>query len=347
MKSKVAICWVSFGLIDATLPIFLLGLTVVIAIMFWMRGSLKRELTEIGSQVRIASAPAQALGSIVAGVNQTVASLGSEIKQISVQAEKIATLGQRYEEAEKLTKDIHSILIGSYSKGKAGEETLRRSMAELMKMGYVKTKQPIGGGVVEYAIVFKDGVLVPIDSKVVSTEEITDLFDEGVSAEERAKLEDKVRRKVRERIPEVQKYIDPPNTLPLAIMCVPDSVMETVSEIIPEAVERKVILLGYSAVPQLIGYFVQIHGFYAIEEDVAELRDRISRSQQEVSRLDDRFFTNRFEKPLGTVNGAVSIMKEVASRIRNALAYEESGSTTRPVKRLSGEEEEVAVPARR
>lgn len=332
-------------MIDATLPILLLSLIAVIAIMIWMRDSIKRELTEIGSQVRVASAPAQALGSVVAGVNQTVASLGSEIKQISVQAEKIATLGQRYEEAERLTKDIHSILVGSYTKGKAGEETLRRSMAELIKMGYVKTKQPIGGGIVEYAIVFRDRTLVPIDSKVVSTEEISGLFDEKISVEDRAKIADKVRRKVRERIPEVQKYIDPPRTLPLAIMCVPDSVMDTVSEVIPEAVERKVILLGYSAVPQLIGYFVHIHGFYAIGEDVVELRDRIARTQQEVSRLDDRFFANRFEKPLGTLNGAVSIMKEVASRIRNALAYEEGASTTRPVRRLTGEEE-VEVSAR-
>ena len=106
-------------------------------------------------------------------------------------------------------------------------------------------------------------------------------------------------------------------------MCVPDSVVEIVSEVIPEAVQRKVILLGYAAVPQLIGYFVQIHGFYAIQEDVAELRDKISKAEQEVSRLDDRFFANRFEKPLGTVNSAVSIMKEVASRIRYTLTYDE------------------------
>jgi DNA anti-recombination protein RmuC len=273
--------------------------------------------------MRVAAAPAQAIGNIVAGVNQTVASLGSEIGKISVQAEKIATLGQRYEEAERLTKDIHSILIGSYSKGKAGEEALRRSMGELMKMGYVKARQPIGGGVVEYAISFKDGTLVAIDSKVVSTEEITGLFDDSLSADDRSKLADKIRRKVREKIPEVQKYIDPPRTLPLAIMCVPDSVVEIVSEVIPEAVQRKVILLGYAAVPQLVGYFVQIHGFYAIQEDVAELRDRISKAEQEVSRLDERFFANRFEKPLGTVNGAVSILKEVASRIRYALTYDE------------------------
>ena len=186
---------------------------------------------------------------------------------------------------------------------------------------------------------FKDGKVVPIDSKIVATEDIGGLFDEGVTADDRARLVDKVRRRVKDKIPEVQKYISPPRTLPFAIMCVPDSVMEVVSEVIPEAVE-KVILLGYSAVPQLIEYFVQTHGFYAIGEDMEELQNRISRAQREVSRLDDKFFTNRFEKPLRTVNGALSVMKEVASRIHDALAYEESSGVQ---KLLPDEREAIAI----
>jgi hypothetical protein len=71
---------------------------------------------------------------------------------------------------------------------------------------------------------------------------------------------------------------------------------------------------------------VRIHGFYAIQEDVEELRDRISKAQHEASRLDESFFANRFEKPLGTVNKALSVLKEAASRIRDALDYEEGHS---------------------
>ena len=273
----------------------------------------------------------QNMGTVVKGLQDTVTSVGSQITQISVQAEKIATLSLKYEEAQKLTKDIHSILVGSYTKGKAGEEALRSSLSELAKIGYVKTKQPIHGGIVEYAISFKDGTLVAIDSKVVSTDEVGDLVDEGIAAEDRAKLADKIRKKVRDKIPEVQKYIDPPRTLPFAIMCVPDSIMDLVNEVIPEAVQKNIILLGYSAVPQLVGYFVRIHGFYAIQEDVEELRNRISKAHQEASRLDETFFANRFEKPLGTMNKALSAMKEAASRIRDALDYEGSHNTQQPV----------------
>jgi DNA anti-recombination protein RmuC len=273
----------------------------------------------------------QNMGTVVKGLQETVTSVGSQITQISVQAEKIATLGLKYEEAQKLTKDIHSILVGSYTKGKAGEEALRTSLSELAKMGYVTTKQPIHGGVVEYAISFKDGTLVAIDSKVVSTDEVSDLVDEKIAAEDRARLADKIRKKVRDKIPEVQKYVDPPRTLPFAIMCVPDSVMDLVNEVIPEAVQKNIILLGYSAVPQLVGYFVRIHGFYAIQEDVEELRDRISKAQQEASRLDETFFANRFDKPLGTLNKALSVMKEAASRIRDALDYQAEHSHEQPL----------------
>ena len=177
---------------DTIVWVFLAGLVVVVAILLWMRGSLQRAVTEMSLQVMATSAPVQALGPVVAGVNQAVTSLGSGIKEISVQAEKIATLGQRYEEAEKYTKAIHSVLVGSYSKGKAGEEALRSSMIHLVKTGQVKTKQPLGGGEVEYAIVFRDGKMLAIDSKVVTTEDVSGLCEDDLSAEDRSRMVSKV-----------------------------------------------------------------------------------------------------------------------------------------------------------
>ena len=356
----------SVELDDVVAGAFLGALAFIVAILFWMRDSMQKTISQVDANIkavtnedaafrqglmarmdayeRIVMKPVETLGGVVSsfqesmgttitgleqnmgtvvrGLQESITSVGSKVTDISVQAEKIATLGLKYEEAQKLTKDIHSILVGSYTKGKAGEEALRSSLSELSKMGYVKTKQPIHGGVVEYAVSFRDGTLIAIDSKVVSTDEVSDLVDEGIAAEDRAKIADKIRKRVRDKIPEVQKYIDPPLTLPFAIMCVPDSIMDLVNEVIPEAMQKSIILLGYSAVPQLIGYFVRIHGYYAIQEDVEELRDRIAKAQQEASRLDETFFANRFEKPLGTMSKALSALKEAASRIRYALDYE-------------------------
>ena len=331
---------------DIIALVLLASVLVVMAILLWMRGSLQKAVGEMSLQVRAASAPAQALGPVVAGVNQAVTSLGSGIKEISVQAEKIATLGQKYEETEKYTKDIYSVLVGSYSKGKAGEEALRRSMIHLVKTGQVKAKQPLGGGEVEYAIVFRDGKMMAIDSKVVTTEEVSGLSESNLSEDDRSKMVSKIKSAVKQKIPEVQKYIQPPRTLPMAIMAVPDSIMETVSELIPQAMERNVILLGFSAVPQLIGYFMRIHESYTVEQDVAVLKEKISRVQQEISLLDDKFFSSHLEKPLGKLNGAFDKVRSVVFTIKNTLAFETGTRHEKTSSRDSvRDEEEIAVPA--
>jgi len=298
------------------------GLVVVVVILLWLRGSMQKALNEMRIQVTAASAPAQALGPVVAGVNQAVAGLGSEIKAVSLQAEKIASFGERYAEAEKLTKDLHSVLVGSYSKGKAGEEALRSSMIHLVKTGQVKTGQPLGSGIVEYAIVFRDGKMLAVDSKVVSTDEVNALCDDKLNVDDRAKSINKIKAGVRQKIPEVQKYIEPPCTLPMAVMAVPDSIMDVVSDLIPEAMERNVILLGYSAVPQLIGYFMRIHESYTMQQDVATLKEKISVVQQELSQLDDKFFRNHIQKPLGTIDMAFDKMRSLVLSMKNTLAFD-------------------------
>ena len=63
--------------------------------------------------------------------------------------------------------------------------------------------------------------------------------------------------------------------MPCAVMAIPDSVVSLTNEVVPEAVRKNVMIAGYSAVPQLIVYFIRIHGFYAIREDVAELKERL------------------------------------------------------------------------
>lgn len=328
-------------------------------------GSLRTTIDQMNLDVKTVSAPVHTLGQVATGLQQSIDTVRSEIKDISVQAEKIttlgpqidakieqvaqvqaekiATLGQRYAETEKHTKDIHSILIGSYSKGKAGEEALRAVMTQFVEMGYVKANEVVGRGIVEYAIVFNDGKTLAIDSKVVSTADVASYFDENLATEERSQLGDKIRRKVRDKIAEVQKYIDPGHTLPLAVMAVPDSIMEIVTDLIPEAVKRDVILVGYSAVPQLISYFVRIHGFYAIREDIAELQDRISKVRLSTSRLDVAFFSRYFERPLGSLEKGVNMVKIVLLGIANTVANDTTASRTRL--EPGAEEEKIQVAA--
>jgi DNA anti-recombination protein RmuC len=217
---------------------------------------------------------------------------------------------------------MYNIMIGSYEKGKSGENYLRNMMNELMKIGLVRENVPIGTNSVEYCVVFNDGKLLAIDSKVVATQDVDSLLDEKTSEQDRDALRRKIKNALSNKVGEVCKYIDPKITLPCAVMAIPDSLVNLTTEVVPEAVKRNVMIAGYSAVPQLIVYFIRIHGFYAIREDVSELKDRLATVHQEITKLDDRFFANRFDRPMAMLTKATSNMRQTVAKIDSVLNLE-------------------------
>jgi len=312
--------------------IALIILPVLIILVIWALtrvSSLRKTIEEVKSKIDVMSAPTDTLTQVATALQTNVGTLGKSITDISqsignirTQATKIETLGQKYEQTETLTRSMYSIMIGSYEKGKSGENYLRNMMNELMKIGFVRENAPIGNKKVEYCVAFSDGKLLAIDSKVVATGDVEALFSEKTPEGDRDALRRKIKYDLRKKVDEVCQYIDPQRTLPCAVMAIPDSLVDLSSEIVPDAVRKNVIVAGYSAVPQLIVYFVRIHGFYAIEEDVAELKDRLMTIQQEISKLDDKFFSNRFEKPIEMLTRAASQMRQRISNISVILNLE-------------------------
>jgi len=303
--------------------------------------TLSRASSDIISKINTMTAPAETLTSVttalqtnIGGLQESISLMNQSITNISTQAMKIEPIGKKYEETESLTRRIHNIMIGSYEKGRSGENYLRNMMAELMKIGLVSQNMPIGSKVVEYCVVFSDGKLLAIDSKVVATKEVEALFDEETSDIDRVAYRNKIRSGLRRKVEEVCGYIDPRVTLPCAVMAIPDSIVPLSSEIIPEAISRNVMVVGYSAVPQLIVYFIRIHGFYSIQEDVAELKDRLMTIQKEVSNLDERFFANRIEKPITMLNNAVLKIRQVVGGINTILSLEYMGKPELPEETL-------------
>jgi DNA anti-recombination protein RmuC len=304
-------------------------------LVFWMLNKLsemRNNLEIIRSKIDVMSAPADTLTKVVTALQTNIGVLNQSIGDIRTQATKIEVLGKKYEQTEELTRRIYNIMIGSYEKGKSGENYLRNMMNELMKIGLVRENVPIGNKRVEYCVVFSDGKLLAIDSKVVATEDVETLFDEKTTEEERNALTQKIKSALKKKVEEVCQYIDPQNTLPCAVMAIPDSLVNLSSEIVPEAVRKNVIIAGYSAVPQLIVYFVRIHGFYAIEKDVAQLKDRLMKIQQEVSKLDDKFFANRFDKPINMLTTATSMIRQIITNISTILTLEQETQVESPGK---------------
>ena len=303
-----------------------------VVVLFWTLSkiySLKNTLSEVKSKLDVISAPAETLTHITSSLqtnmsmlSQSVTEVTRTIGDIETQATKIETLGKKYEETEGLTRRIYNIMIGSYEKGRSGENYLRNMMNNLLKIGMVRENVSIGTKVVEYAVVFDDRKLLAIDSKVVATKDVEALFDENTSDDERKILRKKIRVSLSKKVSEICQYIDPQTTLPCAVMAIPDSLVELSSEIVPEAVRKNVLLAGYSAVPQLIVYFVKIHGFYSIEEDVEQMKSRLLSIQQKISKLDDKFFSNRFDKPVKMLTNATLQVQRTLDSVRNTLALD-------------------------
>lgn len=298
---------------------------------------LRKAMGDVKSKIDVMSAPAETLTQVTTALQENIGTLGKSVTDITrsigdigEQATKIETLGKKYEETEKLTRSMYSIMIGSYEKGKSGENYLRNMMNELMKIGLVRQNVPIGNKVVEYCVVFNDGKLLPIDSKVVSTRDAEALFDEETPEKDRETLQKKIKDALGKKVAEVCQYIDPQTTLPCAVMAIPDSLVNLSSDIVPEAVKRNILVAGYSAVPQLIVYFIRIHGFYSIKEDVAELNDRLAAIHQEVSKLDDNYFAHRFERPVKMLTNATLDLRQIVSRIDGILNLQQKASAEPP-----------------
>jgi DNA anti-recombination protein RmuC len=335
--------------LDDTLVLIIVSLLVacflaVMGVLAHKFGMLQKSVTEMG---RINSGTDSALAPLVNTVNdmktevksvspsvQLVGQTANDLRQLVSQAtmdlrqrvdtvgkavDKIEEYGRHYDELEKDVRSIHDVMVGSYTKGKMGEQALEAALKLLSQMGRVKTKVPLGGGVVEYAVVLNDGKVLPIDSKFVANKELERLHNDETKVEEKADLARTIRRKVQDKISEVQKYIDPDKTTPMAVLAVPDSVMEFLTDLVPEAAARSIILLGYSSIPQLIPYFIKIYGSFAVAKDAKKLQECIEKIQQQINSLGDDFFPNRFEKPLKMLTSAYKTAERVVLGVKETV----------------------------
>jgi len=292
-----------------------------------MNGDIHKATAEIEGFQTAAMLPVQSMVPIVNGMRENVTAFESEIRDISNKLAQVATKTDKFGETDLLMRELHGLFVGSPSKGRAGEEILKKVMDLPIKMGLIATDQPIGSDRVEYAIKFKDGKLLPIDATVRSTREISELSDQTLGPEKRAELAKSIKKAVKAKMEEVGKYIRPPITVDLAIVAVPDSIMQIASELTSEALERKVFLVWFSALPYFSFYVNKIYELYAVRGDVARLQEKLQRIGHHMSTLSDSFFSTSFDRPLGKLQEGVATIKGTAREISGTLALESADDT--------------------
>ncbi len=158
---------------------------------------------------------------------------------------------ERDRESWEVVSRLSTVLAGSSTKGRAGENLLRDHLGQLPP-GMLVTDLRVNGRVVEFALRLPDGRRLPVDSKwtaVAELEELESTEDPG----ERETWAREVERQVALRAREVAQYLDPALTAPVAVAAVPDAAYAVLRRAHADAFARGVVVVPYStALPVLL-----------------------------------------------------------------------------------------------
>jgi DNA recombination protein RmuC len=166
----------------------------------------------------------------------------------------------RERESWEVVRRLSTVLAGSASKGRAGENVLRERLAQLPPTMLV-TDLRVNGKIVEFALELPDGRRLPVDSKWTAVAELEALEAAADPAELDLRARE-VERQVAARAREVAQYVDPAVTAPVAVAAVPDAAYAVLKRAHAEAFARGVVIVPYStALPVLLFLYSVVHRF--------------------------------------------------------------------------------------
>jgi DNA anti-recombination protein RmuC len=152
----------------------------------------------------------------------------------------LTVLQQTAERVEENINKVVAILTGRRS-GQAGEQVVSE-LLNAVPDDWLERKIKLGSGEVEFAIKMPGGYLIPLDSKFVSPELITQSESDGGEQMRR-----RVRDEVRRRAQEVAKYLTDQRVLGFGIAAVPDSVYDLCRDAVKAAAQsHRIVVVPYS-----------------------------------------------------------------------------------------------------
>jgi DNA recombination protein RmuC len=224
----------------------------------------------IRSQVETLSSSVQDLGAIRSGVeliSQTVQQIGA----IKADLEGVKKLDSQLDET---IQRIANKLIGSRDVGEAGENILA-DVFSCFPPGWIERDFRVGGKVVEFALVLPNQKRLPIDSKFPAVQPLEQL-GRATDPQQRQKIIKQIEDAVLLKAREAAKYIDPSQTIFLAIAAIPDAAYGVCRKSHLEAIESHVLVVSYSlALPLILAlYRFQLQYATSIDQQNLEMHLR-------------------------------------------------------------------------
>lgn len=174
-------------------------------------------------------------------LSESLTSLRSSVAGMQGQLDARATVEQQAAEA---VRRLERVLVGSQSRGAAGENVVAHILAQLPVEWQVRNWR-IGNNVVEFGLRLPDGAVLPIDCKWTGAE-LLERMDAAESPLEARRAKDQLVAAVVARAKEVAKYVDPLTTAGLGIAVVPDAVYAHCLEAQASLIRDRVVVIGQS-----------------------------------------------------------------------------------------------------
>ena len=187
----------------------------------------------------------------------------------------------REDDAFASLQRLSAILGGSTSSGAAGERIVREVLDSLPPQWRI-TQHVVAGKPVEFAVKLPDGLILPIDSKVVGQSELDDLQAEQ-DPDRRKRKEQDVRAAVLRKSGEITKYIDE-RSVGFGIIAVPDPAYDISGPILSKAYqEQHAIVVPYRLLAPFVLMVYEQHR-HAGAYDVARISRLLLDAQSHLER---------------------------------------------------------------
>lgn len=193
------------------------------------------------------------------------------------------------DEARSALQRLSAVLLGSATAGAAGERVVQEMLSHLPAQ-WVVTNHAVGGRRVEFAIKLPDGLILPLDSKVVAKEELADL-DAEADPKKREQLERAVRAAVLHAASDVRQYVDE-RTPGFGVAAVADAAYRLCGPILARAYqEHRALVVPYSLLGPFVLMVYEQHRHAAVDLDgariaqlTAEIETHLEQAQQALNR---------------------------------------------------------------
>ena len=234
-------------------------------------------------------------------------------------------------------ESIRKVMIGSKTKGKAGENFFESYFSFLPVPWQVKNFK-VQGGVVEFGLRLHTRLVVPIDCKWPDNKIIQKLNEkEGEEDEEGGwDIDKEIQTNVEKMAKGIKKYIDPHLTTDFGIIALPDGIFRHSYSLSAKLYEDKILLLSFSAAVPFLVFLRQFFENYSQSINIEKLQNSLAQLEQITKEIAEMLI-NELPKRLSKVQDSIHQLTSYNSKlqaVQNNLKSFSAMETNNPPKKV-------------